>query len=242
MNYTRNKLSGSTDYKPILVTGTDSGSAVTVHQALASVSGFDEIYLWCANTSASAATLTLEWAGSTDPDDLIAKALSIPANSPPIPVLSGQTLRNSKACKAFAGTANVLTLLGHVNRGLQGGAVANTYSRVPLSAAGDYELIPIAATMSPGTLLHTAIASTTSADEIWLWVVNTTTTTKTLTLQWGGVTDPNDLACKSLIIPASSPPVLVAPGLCLRNSLELRAYASAAGLNAYGHLNRITQT
>lgn len=112
--FSRELLSGSTDGMPIKVTGTNTAGAVTIHTAHASAK--DEVYLWVSNTSASAATLTLEWGGATDPDNLLCKAVSIPANSPPIPISTGQTLTNSKVVEAFAGTANVLNIVGYVNR------------------------------------------------------------------------------------------------------------------------------
>ena len=114
--FSRVLLSGSTDGLPIKVSGTATGSANTIHTAIAGSTAFDEIYLWVANTSASAATLTLEWGSVTDPDGHICKAVSIPANSPPIPIVAGCVLNNAKVVKAFAGTANVLNITGYVNR------------------------------------------------------------------------------------------------------------------------------
>lgn len=114
--FSRVLLSGSTDGDPIKVTGTDSGGAVTLHTAVAGSSAWDEVYLWVTNTDSSARTLTIEWGGTTDPDHLIVKALSIPANSPPICVVPGITLNNGGVVKAFASAANVVLITGHVNR------------------------------------------------------------------------------------------------------------------------------
>ncbi len=114
-SYARSILSGSTSGKPIKVTGTATGSSVTVHTAVAGAGAWDEVYIWVSNTSATAATLTIEWGGVTDPDNLLVKAVSIPPNSPPIPIATGQVLNGGLVIKAFAGTANVLNLTGYVN-------------------------------------------------------------------------------------------------------------------------------
>jgi hypothetical protein len=111
--FSRELLSGSTDGKGILVAATAT-PGTTIHTAHASAK--DEVYLWVSNLDASAVTLTLEYGGVTDPDDLLVKQLSIPANSPPIPLVAGLTLTNSKVVKAFASSANKLIIAGHVNR------------------------------------------------------------------------------------------------------------------------------
>lgn len=113
--YSRQLLSGSTNGKPIKVAATAT-PGTTIHTAVSGTSSFDEVYLWVANTSASAVALTLEWGGATDPDDLACKSVSIPANSPPIPIAPGLVLQNSLVIRAFAGAANVLNIEGYVNR------------------------------------------------------------------------------------------------------------------------------
>jgi len=113
--YSRQLLSGSTNGKPIKVVATAT-AGTTIHTAVSGTSGFDEVYAWVTNTSGAAVTLTIEFGGTTDPDQLIVKALSIPANSPPIPILTGQVLQNGLTIGAFAGSANVLLISGYVNR------------------------------------------------------------------------------------------------------------------------------
>ena len=109
-------LSGSTNGKPIKVTGTATGSSVTVHTAVTGVEQTDQIFLWASNTSGTAATLTVEWGGTTDPDNLLVKAYSIAANSAPVLVAQGIMLNGGLIVKAFAGTANVLNIVGYVHR------------------------------------------------------------------------------------------------------------------------------
>lgn len=114
-SYSREKLSGSTNGKSIKVAATAT-AGTTFHTAVSGTTSWDEVYLWVTNTSGGAVNLTIEWGGVTDPDNLIVKTLSIPANSPPIPVLTGQIIQNGLTCAAFAGSGNVLLLTGYVNR------------------------------------------------------------------------------------------------------------------------------
>lgn len=77
---------------------------------------FDELYLWASNVTAAAATLTIEYGGVLDPGDHMVKAITIPANSPPFPIVTGQVLNNGLLVKAFSGTASAINLTGYVNR------------------------------------------------------------------------------------------------------------------------------
>jgi hypothetical protein len=113
--FTKQKLSGSTDGLGIKVTGTGTGSTVTVHTAVAgtTVGTFDEIWLYANNTSASAVKLTIEWGTATAADGNI--ELTIAAESGLVLVIAGLILQNAKVVKAFAATADVILLTGYVN-------------------------------------------------------------------------------------------------------------------------------
>jgi hypothetical protein len=115
-----------------------------------------------------------------------------------------------------------------------------TYSRVLLSGSTNGKPIKVAATATPGTTIHTAIAGTAAFDEVYLWVTNTDTNPITLTIEWGGTTDPDQLICKTVTIPASSGPTILIPGLNLQNGLVIGAFASVANkLLISGYVNRI---
>ena len=115
-----------------------------------------------------------------------------------------------------------------------------TYSRTILSGSTSGRVIPVAATATPGTLIHTAIAGAAAYDEIYLWVSNVTGSAATLTLEFGGVTDPGDHAVKALSVPANSGPVAVLVGQVLNGGLVLRAFSgTASALNVFGFANRI---
>lgn len=115
-----------------------------------------------------------------------------------------------------------------------------TYSRVLLSGSTNGREIPVAATATPGTLLHTAIAGTVSFDELYMWASNVTAAAATLTIEWGGVTDPGDHLTKALSVPANSPPIPIATGQVLNNTLVARAFSgTASAINIGGYVNRI---
>lgn len=115
-----------------------------------------------------------------------------------------------------------------------------TYSRALLSGSTNGREIPVAATATPGTAIHTAIAGATSFDEVYLWASNVTAAAATLTIEWGGVGDPSDHICKSVSIPANSPPIPIVTGQVLNNGLLVKAFsATASAINLGGYVNRI---
>jgi hypothetical protein len=107
--YSKILLSGSTNGQPILVVGTSSGTATTIHTNSA---GIDEIWLYAYNGSGSSVVLTLCF-GGTSTNNLISQ--SITSQSGLYLVCPGLILNGSLAVKAYAGTTNVITLAGFVN-------------------------------------------------------------------------------------------------------------------------------
>lgn len=106
-------LSGSTHGRGIKVAATSSAGD-TVHTATSSTTDCDVVTLYAYNSSGSAVNLTLQWGGTTAVDDDI--KLSIPATSGLTLVVPDLVLRNSLVIKAYAGTTNVVTIHGYVNR------------------------------------------------------------------------------------------------------------------------------
>lgn len=111
----KRKLSGSTDGKPIKITQTATAGD-TIHTAVSGTTdgSYDEIWLWAYNGHSADVVLTIEFGGATVPDQNI--VLTVPCKSGLIPVVPGLILQNEMVVKAFAGTANVITLIGFVNR------------------------------------------------------------------------------------------------------------------------------
>jgi hypothetical protein len=79
-------------------------------------------------------------------------------------------------------------------------------------------------------------------DEVWLYAMNTDTTARKLTIEWGGVSAPDDLI--EITIPAETGLTLVAPGLVLRGNaspLVVRAFAATTNVvTIHGFVNRIS--
>lgn len=113
--YSRLLLSGSTSGREIPVVAVATAGTL-IHTAIAGSASFDEVYLWASNVTGAAATLTVEWGGVTDPGDHMVKAYSIPANSAPIPIATGQVLNGGLVVRAFSGTASAINIGGYVNR------------------------------------------------------------------------------------------------------------------------------
>jgi hypothetical protein len=114
-----------------------------------------------------------------------------------------------------------------------------TYSKQLLSGSTNGKGIKVAATATAGTLIHTAVAGTSSEDEIWLYAHNTSGSAVKLTLEWGGVTAPDD-HIEINIGAEGTGLILVAPGILLQNGLVVRAFASTANvINIFGYVSRI---
>ena len=115
--FAKTKLSGSTDGRAIKVAGTNTGTATTIHTGSGTATTYDEIWIYAQNTSASDVKLTLEWGGTTAPDDLI--ELTITAEAGLTLVAPGLLIKGNASpliVKAFAATTNVITLHGYVNQ------------------------------------------------------------------------------------------------------------------------------
>lgn len=110
-----------------------------------------------------------------------------------------------------------------------------TFSKQLLSGSTDGKAIKLAATATPGTLIHTAHA--TAKDEVWLYATNTDTAVRTLTIEFGGTAVDDTVV---LSIPSKSGWTLVVPGYVLTNSLVIRGFADVADkINIQGYVNRI---
>ena len=113
-----------------------------------------------------------------------------------------------------------------------------TFSKLPLSGSTNGKAVLVAATATPGTLVHTAVSGTASFDEVWLYCQNTSTSSVALDIEYGG-TATADLI--EITIPGESGLVLVVPGLFLNNGLVIRAWAATTNvLSIHGYVNRVS--
>lgn len=111
-----------------------------------------------------------------------------------------------------------------------------TFTKQLPSGSTNGKGIKIAATATAGTLLHTAVSGTSSLDEIWIYAVNSSTSSVKLTIEWGEATAPDGNIEQT--IPGEAGLTLVVPGLLLQNGLTVRAFAGTANVivcHAYVH-------
>ena len=115
-----------------------------------------------------------------------------------------------------------------------------TFTKVQLSGSTGGRGIKVAATATPGTTIHATGTSATTLDEVWLYAHNTSASAVVLTIEWGGVTSPDDLI--KLTIPAQSGLTLVVPGLLLAGdgsvARTIRAFAATTNVvivSGYAH-------
>lgn len=116
-----------------------------------------------------------------------------------------------------------------------------TFSKTILSSSTDGRAIKVVATGTAGTTIHTGSSTAADLHEVWLYAMNTDTTARKLTIEWGGTSSPDDLI--EVTIPAESGLVLVAPGLLIKGNatpLVVRAFAATANvITIHGYVNVI---
>lgn len=116
-----------------------------------------------------------------------------------------------------------------------------TITKRRLSGSTNGRQVKIAATTTPGTAIHTAVAGTSDEnnyDEIWIWAVNSDTTARKLTIEFGGATSPDDLIEQT--VPAEAGYMAIVPGLILQNAVSVAGFAAAANVvMVAGFVNRI---
>ena len=118
-----------------------------------------------------------------------------------------------------------------------------TYSKVALSGSTGGRLIKVAATATTGTTIHATGTSASIVDEVWLYAVNSDTTARKLTIEFGGTSAPDDLI--ELTVAAESGLVLVVPGLILLGTgsaaRTVSAFCATANVVSIGgYVNRIS--
>ena len=120
-----------------------------------------------------------------------------------------------------------------------------TFTKLALQPAGSTGTglaIKVAATATAGTAIHTASTTTTTIDEIWLYAINSSTSSVKLTIEWGEATAP-DGNIELTVLPEAGL-VTVIPGLLLQGNATakvVRAFAGTANVvMIHGFVNRIT--
>lgn len=114
--FSKQILSGSTDGRAIKVAATSS-PGTTIHTASSTTTTFDEIWIYAQNTDTTDRKLTVQWGGTTSPDDDI--EYTVKAENGLYLIVPGLILKGNASplvVRAFAATTNVITITGYVNR------------------------------------------------------------------------------------------------------------------------------
>jgi len=109
-------LSGSTDGRMIKVAQTAT-AGTTIHTGSTTTSTIDEVWLYAVNSGATNQKLTIEWGGTSSPDDHI--EFTVVAESGLYLVVPGLVIKGNASAlvvRAFAAAANVINIAGYVNR------------------------------------------------------------------------------------------------------------------------------
>ena len=104
-------LSASTDGTQILVTQTSTpGTLLHTHDP--NNGRFDRVWLRMCNVTGASVTITVEWAGTTSPDDTV--VLKASAQRGEFVMIDGRLLGNGHSIRCFATSAVAITVHGEV--------------------------------------------------------------------------------------------------------------------------------
>lgn len=116
--YSKQILSASTDGRPIKVVATAIASSPTlIHTGSSTTTVFDEVWIYAQNNHSADVALRLGFGGVTDPDDIIEFTVKTKAGL--YLIVPGLILKGNGTpltIRAAAGTTNVISLSGYVNR------------------------------------------------------------------------------------------------------------------------------
>ena len=117
--FSKQLLSASTDGRAIKVVATAIATSPTlIHTGSSTTSTFEEVWIYAQNNHTSDVALRLGFGGVTDPDDII--EYTIKTKGGLYLVVPGLILKGNASAaltiRAAAGTTNVISLSGYVNR------------------------------------------------------------------------------------------------------------------------------
>lgn len=113
------------------------------------------------------------------------------------------------------------------------------YTKKKLSESTNGRGIKVVPLGTPGTLLHTSVDVDGQMGEVWIYAMNSSSDIVQLTVEFGGVTDPDDLITLDLAGEAGL--TLVVPGLVLDGGVLVRAFASVANvITIFGYVHHLS--
>lgn len=114
MSYNAVIASGSTNGKPIQVSGIASGSENTIHTAHAT--DIDIITIYATNTDATTVDLTVAIGTTATEGELIVDAIPIEANTTMMPIIIKHRITGGVTITAFASVTNKINITCDVDR------------------------------------------------------------------------------------------------------------------------------
>ncbi len=113
--YSKQYLTGGAADGTGIKLAVDSGTYTTIHTSSGTASHVDEVWLYASNTDATDRKVTLQFGGTTDPDDLI--EVTVGAEAGLVLLIPGLILKGgSLVLKGAAAVADKVTIFGYVNR------------------------------------------------------------------------------------------------------------------------------
>jgi hypothetical protein len=116
--FSKQIISASTDGRAIKVVSTSiSASATLIHTGSSASTTFDEVWIYAQNNHTADVAVRIGFGGVTDPDDII--EYTVKTKGGLYLVVPGLILRGNATpltVRAAAGTTNVISLSGYVNR------------------------------------------------------------------------------------------------------------------------------
>lgn len=111
-----------------------------------------------------------------------------------------------------------------------------TITKTFFSTVTSGQSILVAATSSPGTIIHSGVNSSTQMEEIWLYAYNGDTASRILTVQTAGVTSvTNDT---KITIPSAQGRFLILDGRLINQNALIRAYGDVTNkITIDGYVN-----
>jgi len=113
--FSKTKLSASTDGRAVKVVATAT-PGTTIHTGSSSAGVIHEVWIYAVNSDTAGHKLTIEWGGTTAPDDTI--EVTVPAENGLMLIVPGLVIIGNATplvVKAFADAANLVLLHGFVN-------------------------------------------------------------------------------------------------------------------------------
>lgn len=115
--FSKVQLSGSTGGQPVLVAATATAGTL-IHATGTSSTVLDEVWLYAQNDHTADLLLTIEYGGTTSPNNLIRQTVT--SRSGLILVIPGLLLAgdgtSARNIRAFCASANLVHISGYVNR------------------------------------------------------------------------------------------------------------------------------